>query len=79
MQPAIPSFDIFRGPFPSRKVEWLESVEGLASAVSRMKEIAAKTHGPYFVFNAEDRRILASIDTTYSGRAFKPSRHSGAA
>jgi hypothetical protein len=43
-----------------------------------MKEIAATKPGHYFVFNAEDRTILATVDTTFS-RVFEPSAKRGAA
>jgi len=29
-----------------------------------MKEIAAKERGPYFIFDAQSHKVLASIDTT---------------
>jgi len=60
----IPSFDIFSGLPNSKDAAWLETVVGLSDACIRMKELAAATPGPYFVFHACARTILASIDTT---------------
>ena len=60
----VPSFDIFSGLPNSKEAVWLETVEGLGDACSRMRELAAGTPGAYFVFHAYARTILASIDTT---------------
>jgi len=55
--------EIFSGIYPD-DVLWIESVEGLAAASERMKAIATKAPGPYFVFDARTRKVLDSIDTT---------------
>ena len=60
----VPSFDIFSGLPNSKEAVWLETVVGLGDACTRMKELAASAPGPYFVFHAYARTILASIDTT---------------
>jgi hypothetical protein len=60
----VPSFDIFSGLPNDKDAAWLETVEGLGNACTRMKELAAGTPGPYFVFHAYARTILASVDTT---------------
>jgi hypothetical protein len=41
-----PKFEIFAGHSGSNDVLWLETVEGLAAARSRMEEIAAQKPGP---------------------------------
>jgi len=60
----IPSFDIFSGLPNSKDAVWLETVEGLGDACARMRALADLKPGPYFVFFAYSRAILASIDTT---------------
>jgi hypothetical protein len=40
-----------------------EPVVGLGCACERMKEIASKEPGTYFVFDARSHKVLASVDT----------------
>jgi hypothetical protein len=65
----IPRFDIFRGRYPETDVEWVECVQGFEAAFWRMKTIAAKEPGPYFVFDTRSHEVLASIDTTPKAKA----------
>jgi hypothetical protein len=74
-----PKFDIFAGHFGSADVLWIETVEGLAAARSRMEEIAAQTPGPYFVFFTSDHSVLASIDNSRLMHASEHSNAQGAA
>jgi hypothetical protein len=60
----VPTFEIFRGLYLESDALWIECVEGLATAVERMKEIAAEKPGPYFVFDAKSHQVLATINTT---------------
>jgi hypothetical protein len=65
MSEHVPTFDIFRGRFnEERKVYWLESVEGLASANRRMQELSTQEPGPYFIFSVWNRTVVAQVDTT---------------
>jgi hypothetical protein len=63
----IPTYDIFSGHFPGGDALWIEKVEGLGDAVSRMKQLAASDPGDYFVFSIEKHEVVASIDTAKSG------------
>lgn len=65
----VPKFDIFRGRSPETDVLWVECVEGLGAAVDRMKTLAARDPGPYFVFQVVGHQVLASIDTSLKAAA----------
>jgi len=58
-----PNFDIFSGT-PDVDALWIESVEGLSNARTRMLQIAAQKPGRYFIFSLENQAILAKIETT---------------
>jgi len=60
----VPTYDIFAGRYGDLDVRWIQAVEGLSCANERMKEIAAKQYGPYFIFDAHSHKVLASVDTT---------------
>ena len=60
----VPTYDIFAGRYGDTDARWIEPVEGLGCAYERMKEIAAKEPGPYFLFDPSSHRVLASVDTT---------------
>jgi hypothetical protein len=75
----MPQFDIFRGHFGGKDAEWIESVEGLAAANERMKQIAAEKPDAYFVFSPLSRAALAIIDTTYLVRPINPREDEGVA
>jgi len=70
----IPSFDIFSGLPNSKDAVWLEKVEGLGDACARMRALADSKPGPYFVFFAYSRAILASVDTTPKAEPNKSSQ-----
>ena len=74
-----PKLDIFAGHFGSTDVLWLETVEGLAAARSRMEQIAAQKPGPYFVFFTSDHSVLASVDNSRLMHASERSNAQGAA
>jgi hypothetical protein len=59
----VPRYAIFSG-FTDKDALWLESVEGLGAANERMKERAADSPGPYFIFCTKTHKVLASIDTS---------------
>jgi hypothetical protein len=57
-----PLFDIFSGTC-DKNAMWIEAAAGLAGARERMKEIAARDPGEYFIFSQRTHAILARIDT----------------
>ena len=63
----VPRFDIFSGTDSS--AQWIEVVEGLETASSRMEFYAAKCPGKYFVFNCSEHTIADTIDTSPPGSA----------
>lgn len=60
----VSRFDIFAGTPGSQDILWKEAVTGLAAATDRMKELAAESPGPYFVYYVSARQVLAAIDTS---------------
>lgn len=58
----VPKFDIFSGA-SDRDAIWVCAVRGLANAKERMDEIAVERPGRYFIFNADERAILAETET----------------
>ena len=58
------TFDIFHGYPIGTETSWIESVEGLAFARTRMEQIATEKPGPYFLFSADNSRVVATVDTT---------------
>ena len=63
----VPRFDIFSGT--DNNAQWIEVVEGLDTASSRMQFYAAKCPGKYFVFSCSEHIIVDTIDTSPLGRA----------
>jgi len=61
-------YDIFAGA-EEENAAWLEAVEGLEPACTRAREFASDTPGRYYVFCAQTRQILFSIDTSNARRA----------
>jgi hypothetical protein len=61
--PNRPDFDIFLGA-PDRHAVWICSVVGFGNAKRRMAELAAKRAGPYFIFFAATREVVALTDST---------------
>jgi hypothetical protein len=59
----IAKYDIFFGEF-GRDAIRLEAVDGLEDAVKRMRLIAAKDPGPYFVFCQTTNRVMFLLDTS---------------
>lgn len=66
----IPQYDIFSGQI-GRDALWVEAVEGLGEACQKMKELAKKSPGAYFVFCPMSHSVLASIDTSVTQEAEK--------
>jgi hypothetical protein len=58
-----PTFDLFSDHFDADAL-WIEAVQEFGCAVERMKELAAQSPGPYFVFCTRTHKVLASIDTS---------------
>jgi len=67
----VPTYDIFAGRYGDTDARWIEPVEGLGCAYERIKEIAAKERGPYFILDAHSHKVLASVDTTAKSNAAK--------
>jgi hypothetical protein len=65
---SVPLYDIFRG-HPNKEPLWLEAVDSLAAAKSRMVEHAQQNPGPYFIFCPTTCAVTASIDTSMSEAA----------
>lgn len=61
-------FDIFCGETDG-DAKWVEGVEGLAAAVDRMNTIAEEKPGVYFVFDRQNRKVLARAN---SKNRYKP-------
>jgi len=55
-------FDIFSGSSDDSPL-WLEVAEGLNNAVARMEQRAWAKPGRYFVYDADNGTVVASIDT----------------
>ena len=60
------TFDIFSGD-TDRDALWRESVEGIDQARQRMRELAEKRPGSYFIFHVRTHGILDRICTAKSG------------
>jgi len=56
------TFLIFRGSLNNGAL-WIESADGLDSAVTLMNERARVRTGPYFVFDFQAYKVLATTDT----------------
>jgi hypothetical protein len=54
------TFDIFSGTAEGDAM-WQCAVEGLAEAVSAMKNLANKNSGSYFVYDTENAKVLAAV------------------
>jgi hypothetical protein len=61
-----PRFDIFSG-VPARNAMWIETADAFNAAQRRIRALAEKKPGPYFVFSSEAKQVVAWVDTT--GRA----------
>jgi len=59
----VSQLHIFSG-FRDKNALWLESVERLAAANERMKQLAGEEPGPYFVFSTDTSNVVASVDTS---------------
>lgn len=60
--------EVFFGQFGTATVQWRERVDGLGCAYERMKELAHKEPGSYFLFYSRTRRKIAYINTTIAKR-----------
>ena len=58
-----PSYDIYSG-HNYRDAVWLESIEGLGSAATRMRQLSQQLPGPYFLYSQQAHAVLASTDTS---------------
>jgi hypothetical protein len=72
----VPRFDIFSGTH--NNAQWIEAVEGLETASTRMQFYAAKCPGKYFVVNCSEHTIadytdqsLRSNPTVQHGRGWQ--------
>jgi hypothetical protein len=67
----VPTFDIFHGSLNNGAI-WIESADGLTSAVELMNECARKRPGAYFVFDLYHQKILASVDSSRKPMLLEP-------
>jgi len=58
-----PMYQIFSGPDYKHALR-MDAVEEFGCAFERMRELATKKPGPYFVFCPSSRAVVATIDTT---------------
>jgi hypothetical protein len=58
-----PRFDIFSG-VPARNAMWIETADAFNAAQRRMKALAEKKPGPYFVYSSDSKEVVAKLDTT---------------
>jgi hypothetical protein len=56
-------YDIFEGVREKNPI-WLESVNDISLAFSRMRELAHSRPGPYFIFCAQTHAVIARVDTS---------------
>jgi|SRR5690242_10289066 hypothetical protein len=68
-----PTFGILRGSLNNGAL-WIESADGLASAVKLMNECARKHSGPYIVFDFQAYKVLATTDTSPHSKRKPPKR-----
>lgn len=59
----VPTYDIFCG-IPDQYAIWKDAVSGLGAANDRMKSLASKSPGPYFIFDPSIHRIVARMDNS---------------
>lgn len=64
----MPKFDIFRGRYAESQAIWIQAVEGLDAACKRMQELAVQKPDTYFVFDALNKAMLATVDTSNTFR-----------
>jgi hypothetical protein len=57
------AYDIFRGSY-GKDGEWLECVDGFATACAKMRTYSEQTPGAYFVFWLDAAKVVASVDTS---------------
>jgi len=56
-------YDIFRKDLLGTPV-WMEAVQDLETASRRVRELAARSPGEYFVFSQESQEIVSSTPPT---------------
>jgi hypothetical protein len=61
-------FDIFSGS-PDKEPLWLGVSSGLDTAVERMEQRARTEPGRYFIHDAQNQAVVASIDTATDQKA----------
>ncbi len=68
------TYDIFKGHSHNEDAQWILTVKGLYSARERMQQIAAEQPGPYFVFSASTRTVVAKTNGEDALKKIKSSR-----
>jgi|tagenome__1003787_1003787.scaffolds.fasta_scaffold20157518_1 hypothetical protein len=64
VQPLIVfKFDVFSG-FLKKDPKWIQSVEGCGAAIQVMSRLSVVRPGPYFVFDRDVHKVVATIDTS---------------
>ena len=54
-------FELFSGTIEQAPI-WVESVTGLGWASERLRDLAAESPGPYFIFHAASNSVVQSVD-----------------
>jgi hypothetical protein len=58
----VSRFDIFSGTHQGNRAIWLDGVNDFEEAKQKMLSIATEKPGKYFVFSAQENRIVAEIE-----------------
>jgi len=58
---ALPEFDILKKD--SAALVWVEAVQDLEAAKLRIKELSARSHGEYVIFDQKTRQIVDRCTT----------------
>lgn len=61
-------FDLFSGS-PTKDPVWLESVEDIASASERIKQLSRSHPGPYFVYSCHTSAVVARVDSSAKAKS----------
>ncbi len=61
-------FDIFSGTLGQAPL-WLETVRGLSNAQEKMKQIASRTPGSYFIFCFSTQSLISQTNTCEKSRS----------
>lgn len=63
MQEAMDEYHIFSGS-PEKDPLWIELTHGLEAANERVKQLAEKAPGRYFIFDPRTSAVVSRLDTS---------------